>query len=136
MSKKPISEKKQIRQFSVAMGVFLSILGSISLYKGGDLYPYFYSIGATFAAVGLALPIVIKPIFRLWMKIAFALGWFNTRLLLSIIYFLMFAPIGLITRILRIDFLDRKFPQKNKTTYWKPHRSHKEDKEDAYERQF
>lgn len=136
MAKKAPSEKKQIRQFSVAMGVFLSIIGSISLYKDGNAYPYLYGIGGAFALIGLALPAVIKPVFRLWMKIAHALGWFNTRLLLSIVYFFIFAPIGLITRLLRIDFLDRKFPRTEAATYWKDHQSQAAVREDSYERQF
>ncbi|EFK96266.1 conserved hypothetical protein, membrane [sediment metagenome] len=118
------------------MGVVLSLFGAISLYKGGGAWRYLFSIGGAFAVLGLALPAVIKPVFRLWMKIAGALGWLNTRLLLSIVFFTVFTPVGLVARLFRIDWLDRKFPKPDAPTYWKDHRDLTEGREDPYERQF
>ena len=135
MPKKVPSEKKQIRQFSAAMGAFLALLASINLYRHGHAWPVLYGAGGAFAVVGLAVPIAVKPVFRLWMKIAGALGWFNTRLLLSIVFFLVFAPIGLVTRLLRIDLMDQKFPRPDRETYWKK-KEKRALEPDAYERQF
>ena len=136
MGKAQPDEQKQIRQFSVAMAVVLSVFGSISLYKGGNAYPYLYGIAGAFAAVGLALPAVTKPVFKVWMKLAHALGWFNTRLLLSLVFFLVFTPVGIVTRILRIDFLDRKWPRPDRDTYWRARPPADPRREDPYERQF
>ena len=53
----------------------------------------------------------------LWMKFAHAVGWFNTRLLLTIVYFILFAIPALILKLLRKDLLNRKFS--NEPSYWK-----------------
>ncbi|TRX60104.1 hypothetical protein FNH22_08630 [Fulvivirga sp. M361] len=54
-------------------------------------------------AVGLGVLSMIIPAFGrglvyVWEKIAFALGWFNSRVLLSIIYYLILLPIALLNR--------------------------------------
>ena len=45
---------------------------------------------------------------RGWMKFAAALGWFNTRLLLTIVYVFLFGIAAIILKILRKDLLRRK----------------------------
>jgi hypothetical protein len=135
---KKVSETKQIRQFSVAMGVLLAILASINFWRHGQdghAWPYLYGVGGAFAAIGLAFPVVVRPIFRGWMKLAGVLAWLNTRLLLSIVYFLVFTPFGLVTRLFRIDLMDQKFPGPARESYWKKRETRAADP-DQYERQF
>ncbi|HYQ86642.1 MAG TPA: SxtJ family membrane protein [Bacteroidota bacterium] len=59
---------------------------------------------------------IYRTLKRWWMAFASALGWVNTRILLSIVYFTLFA-IGAVTlRILRKDLLDRK--GRRGASYW------------------
>jgi uncharacterized protein involved in cysteine biosynthesis len=51
------------------------------------------------------------------MKFAFVLGWVNTRIIITLIFFLVVTPIGLIMRILKSDLLAEKI-NKNTETYW------------------
>lgn len=51
-----------------------------------------------------------------WMTFARAIGWFNTRLMLIIIYFIVLAIPALLLKIIRKDLLDRKFSARS--TYW------------------
>lgn len=79
-------------------------------------------------------PNLLKPIYIFWMKLAFILGWVNTRVILCVIFFLLFTPMGLIIKLFGIDLLERKF-DKTKQSYW----IKKEQKEFLpldYERQF
>ena len=60
----------------------------------------------------------MKPIHIGWMTLAFALGWFNTRLLLGIFFYLILTPIGVLMRLFGKDLLDQRI-DKRATTYWK-----------------
>ncbi|MDP3041954.1 MAG: SxtJ family membrane protein [Candidatus Omnitrophota bacterium] len=62
---------------------------------------------------------LLKYIYILWMRLAYILSWVNTRILLVIIFYLVFSPIGLFMRLFRIDPLERKFRRLN-VSYWKP----------------
>lgn len=58
----------------------------------------------------------IKPVYIVWMRFAFILGWINTRIILVILFYLIFTPVGLFMRLFRIDLLERK---NKEGTYWK-----------------
>jgi hypothetical protein len=80
---------------------------------GGARWPW---IGAAvFASTGLILPQVLKPVYLLWMKLGHALGWINTRIILGLVFFIMFAPVALMLRILGKDPLHRKLDEKTET---------------------
>ncbi|MGR3319932.1 MAG: SxtJ family membrane protein [Candidatus Anammoxibacter sp.] len=133
--KKEFNEKKHIRTFGFGLTVFLALIGGLQIYKGHSsvaVYPFSASLVAL--CVSLAFPIALKPIYKVMMFAAQAIGWVNTRLLLGIIFYTIFAPIGLFLRLIRKDLLDRKF-DKNCDSYWV-----KRDKQvmdmSRYEKQF
>ena len=46
------------------------------------------------------------------MGLAFCLGWVNTRIILTLVYYLVVTPIGLMMRLLRKDLLNLKIGKK------------------------
>ena len=46
--------------------------------------------------------------FRLWMEFGSVLGWINSRLLLGLVFYLMFFPIGFMMRLFGWDAMHRK----------------------------
>jgi hypothetical protein len=69
------------------------------------------------------------------MTLALILGWIMTRIILSILFFILFVPIGWIARIFGKDFLDQKFdPSAN--SYWILRDSTKPEIKEAFEKQF
>ena len=72
----------------------------------------------------------LKTLYDLWMKFAAVLAWINTRILLVIMFYLVFTPTGFIMRLFGADPLDLKM-DKNKNSYWIKKEGHTD-----YERQF
>jgi len=75
-----------------------------------------------------------KKIYDYWMLFAKALGWVNTRILLSLMYFVIFTPFRIVSIVIGKDFLDRKI-EKVRESYWNK-REIKPFKKELYERQF
>lgn len=75
-------------------------------------------ISAVFFALAFITPLILKPIYIAWMRFAFVLGWINTRLILAVMFYLVFTPAGIILRLLRKDLLDRRI-EKGNQSYWK-----------------
>lgn len=75
-----------------------------------------------------------KRIYDYWMLFAKALGWVNTRILLSVIYFIVFTLFRMISIIVGKDLLDRKI-EKDRESYWQK-REVKPFKKELYKRQF
>ena len=58
--------------------------------------------------VSLAVPTVGYYIVWLWYKIAEVLGWVNSRIILSILFFLFLSPLALLYRLFNKDTLQIK----------------------------
>ncbi len=125
-------EKRDIRI------VFLIFSGFFTFFA----WRYYPSI-LSYVLLGLVLlllpiiafsPTLLRPVFKLWLKVAHAVGWFNTQLLLSIVFMLIFIPTGLIMRLFRKDPMKRKILAEG--TYWEPYELEGLKDKKRYERQF
>ena len=127
---------KQIRQFGILVGIVLVAVGSWQLYR--QIYPIvrivLWSIGSFLFAGGLLWPQILKPLYVLWMLLAHMLSWVNTRIILGVIFYLIFTPIALVMRILQRDGLQKKI-NKNASSYW-TQRTAPENIKEHFERQF
>ena len=67
------------------------------------------------------------------MVFAVILGWIMTRVILSLVFYLIMTPIGLLTRLIGEDFLGLK--KTDSGSYWNLRDSNYETNQD-YEKQF
>ncbi|MDD5136441.1 MAG: SxtJ family membrane protein [Candidatus Omnitrophica bacterium] len=112
------NELKDIRQFSWVLSGILTVLGVVNLFKHRVSWSYWlFGLGIITALMILTAPKLLRPVYLTFTKIAHAIGWFNTRAILILIYYMLITPIALIMRIFREDPLDRKI-EKNAASYW------------------
>ena len=82
----------------------------------------------------MKIPKLLKPAYSAWMKFASILAWINTRIILFLIFYLVFTPIGLLMRLFRAGLLDIRV-EKDRQSYWKKKEKPAFNPSD-YERQF
>lgn len=128
------SGKSDLRQFGITMGIVLILFGGLFLWCDKDYYIYLFIIAAAFIILGLAVPFVLKPIHKVWMTISIILGWIMTRVILSVLFYLVVTPTRCLARLFGKQFLDLKI-DKNARSYWIPKKELKLNKAE-YERQF
>ena len=126
----------ELRKFGLVVGgVFLAI-GAWTLYREKSPYvsrPALGLGGALFLLGALAPALLYWP-HRVWMAFAHALGWFNTRVILSALFYVVLTPIGLLMRLVSGDPMDRKIEPARKS-YWHDREKKPFDPAD-YEHQF
>ena len=111
------ADKKEFRKFGITVGIFLIALGAVFLWQGKFFASYLIYIGLFLLSLALLIPQILKPLYFIWMSFAIILGYFMTRIILSLIFFLLFTSIGIIMRLLGKDPLQEKFdPHIN--SYW------------------
>lgn len=76
-------------------------------------FPPLYYVSGGIGVVGLASRAAGKWLVWGWFKIAFAFGWINTRVLLSVVFYLLVTPIGWMFRLSGNDSLRLKKPEKS-----------------------
>lgn len=126
-------DKKSLRKFGITICIVFLVMGLIAIIRDRNAsLPIYISI--IFLVPAIIMPVLLKPVYILWIRFAYLLSWINTRSILIIIFYLIFAPIGIVMRLFGIDLLDRKIDDK-KNSFWKE----KEKRELGpldYERQF
>jgi len=111
------SGKKELRQFGLSVGAVLLIIGGWLLWKQRPAFIYFAALGGFLVGGGLLVPIVLKPLFRVWMTFGVVMGFVMTRIILSILYFGVFTPTALVLKLLRKDLLEERWDKAAKS-YW------------------
>ena len=126
-------DRKNLREFGLTLGAFFLVISGVCLFKQKSAYLTYSLIASCVSSImGLVLPSFLKPVYIVWMRFAFILGWINTRIILVILFYLVFTPLGLLMRLFRIDLLERE----NKLdSYWKKKEKIKLNPLD-YERRF
>ena len=128
------SEKSDIRKFGITIGLFLMILAGVLFWRGRESFEILLVSGLALCLLGLTIPVILKPVYWIWMVFATILGWIMTRVILSLLFYLVITPIGVFSRLSGNRFLDLKW-DKSKSTYWNYRVSKQQNRED-YERQF
>ncbi len=129
------SSRKDLRSFGLLIGGVAGVLGCLLLWRGRDNYLYFLALSAAFISSGLLMPVVLKPLHKVWMALAVVMGWVMTRLILLVLFFVVVTPVGLLARLLKRDLLNLKLDRSAPSSYWIPRKGGREEKSD-YERQF
>tara|TARA_B100000886_G_C20347206_1_gene459186 strand:- start:117 stop:530 length:414 start_codon:yes stop_codon:yes gene_type:complete len=128
------TENKDLRSFGITFGIIFLIIAGFLLYMENKSFQLFIVISSIFIIFSFLIPIILKPIYIAWMSFAIILGWFMTRLILSLLFYLIVTPIGLLTRVLGKDFLELKKEASN-NSYWNQ-RDSSFEKNQSYEKQF
>ncbi|MFH1888573.1 MAG: SxtJ family membrane protein [Candidatus Omnitrophota bacterium] len=127
-------DKDNLRKFGIIMGIAFMVITVIILIRHKHNLIPTAIVSAIFLISAFTAPLLLKPVYLGWMRFAFILSWINTRVILFIMFYLIFAPVGIIMRILRIDLLRRKI-DKDKDSYWQDADKKPFNRAD-YDRQF
>jgi len=129
-------EKKNLVFFGYGLAVIITFFAIRSGVKHGFTNGEFIALGcavvlALLTAVSLK---AIRPVYKIWMKVALLIGEVMNFLILSVIFYVLFSFAGIVLRLIRKDLLDEKI-NKSAKTYWKPSRSVVFDRE-SYTKQY
>ena len=127
-------EKSDLRKFGITIGLILLILAGYFFWKGNESFQLFLIIGTILFALGIAIPAFLKPIYWVWIIFATILGWVMTRLILSLLFYVIITPIGLFPRLFGKQFLELKWKH-SQQSYWNM-RTHGTFDKKNYERQI
>ena len=127
-------DRKALRNFGLLMAAVLLLIGGWLWWKEASSWPWAAGAAALLAGCGLAVPAVLKPVYRAWMILALILGWVMTRVILTGVFYLVVTPIGFLGRAFGEQFLQLK-KSKEVTSYWVRRTGPPRRKSD-YERQF
>ena len=110
--------KKILRKFGVMVGGIFLLIGFWIYYSSQNFVGLiFLFIGTMLLVSGLIFTTTLSLVYKVWMGLAFTLGWLMSRILLTILYYFVITPIGLLAKLVGKDFLDINYKLKRES-YW------------------
>ena len=103
-------DKQELRKFGLIFaGMFILFFALLLPWIWDKPSPVWaWIVAAVFAGTGLLLPMLLTPVYHLWMKIGHVLGWINTRIILGLVFFVIFAPVAIVFKIFGKDALKQR----------------------------
>src|SRR6266404_6051371 len=90
---------RALRRFGFTVGFVILLLGSVLLWRHRGAGWPLISIGTVLVLAACFVPLALKWVHGPWMIVSLALGWIVTRILLTIVFFLVVTPIGALQRL-------------------------------------
>ena len=113
------TSSKEIRKFGLVIAIALGVIGSFVYVKFGnfDVVGWLWGIGLLFLILGFILPSILRPVYRIWMLLAYFIGGIVSRVILTVLFYVVLTPTGLVLRLFGKDVLDQRF-EKDRESYW------------------
>ena len=105
------------RSFGIVFAFVFAVIGLLPLVFGGSVRVWALTVGGLFLLVALAVPAILAPLNRAWLRFGLLLHRIVSPLVLGIMFFLVVTPTGLLMRALGKDLLRLRF-DKQSSSYW------------------
>ena len=122
----PELDRKGLRKFGVISGAIVAIMFGIMIpwiFDHPLKWPWQtnsfgipnwpWSIAYFLWIIAVIFPSFLKSIYIVWMFLGNIMNWLNTRIILGILFLIMFVPIGLIMKLFGKDPMSRSLNTKN-----------------------
>ncbi len=112
---------KELRTFGWTVGGLLVGLSAVwwwwSAYTSSAGQEFVLAAGVVLVVLATVYPAALREFRAGWLALARGMGWVNTRVLLTLFYYGVIGPVGLVMRLFGRDPLDRKWPS-DQPSYW------------------
>jgi len=109
---------RELRRFGLSFGSGLTVMGGLLLWKEKAPAPWLLGVAGIVILAALVFPRLLQPLEALLAKVFVAVTTALTYVALTLAFFLMILPIGLLMRVFGKDTMNIR--TKNPDTYWQP----------------
>jgi len=111
--------RKQLNQFGFVWLGFLTLFGVIAWLKldAPTLAKVLWVLAVVVPVVGWLAPAFMRLVFVGMSYLAWPIGFVVSHVVLALVYYLVFTPIGLVMRLIGYDPMRRRFDPEA-VTYW------------------
>lgn len=119
--KTPDELKKHLRRFGLVMAAMFFLLAGVSLWKHDFVLSTFSMVvlplSIAFFVSALIIPASLEKVEYYWLQFGEKISSFMTPVILTLSFFLLITPMGLLIRLFRKDLLQLKL-NRSSDTYW------------------
>lgn len=111
--------KKDLRNFGLIWAAILLIIALVPLFKGEQARLWALGVALLFVISSLSFPEIYSKtkFYQGWIKFGGVIGKINSKIIIFILFYFIFLPVGLILKILKKDLLSKKL-DKSRASYF------------------
>lgn len=113
--------KKELRVFALLSFAFFGLVGYWT-HSGGHSWTsrLLWGLGLLLGLGGLIRPAALLLVYRMWMTLAYPIGFVLSNVLMGAVYYLVITPTGLVMRAFGWDPMSRRI-DRSAASCWVPH---------------
>jgi hypothetical protein len=115
--------------FGILFFIFFLIIGLYPLKFGGSIKVWLVVLSLAFLIITIFKPNLFTSLNKLWIKLGILLGKIISPIIMSLVFFFVVTPTGILIRILKKDVMGLK---RGAASYWIT----REDKVQSMKKQF
>lgn len=105
------------RSFGLVFTAVFLIVGFWPLLSGNAIRLWALAVSAVFLALALLRPTLLHPLNRAWMRFGMLLHRVVSPVIMAVMFYLVFTPVGVVMRLLGKDPLRLRM-EREAETYW------------------
>ena len=110
-------DKREIRKFGLIAFIFFGCLCLLGFFANKFMPFYLFGLLSILGLGFILLPVQLKPVYSVWLKISHFIGRIITTFFLTMAYYLVITPSALVKRLFGGAPLQTR-PDKNASSYW------------------
>lgn len=120
-----------LRKFGFTIGGVLLLITLLLVFRGRTAGPIWGAIAFAFILAASIVPAWLGPFHRIWLSFSIVLGAIMTPVILTIFFFLVVTPVGLLQHLFGKRSVELRF-RTGEESYWRE----RPVRETDYEKQF
>jgi hypothetical protein len=109
--------RRDLRRFGLLVGGVFALLAAWFFYRERAYWSWMLVPALPLLLMGAVYPAALRFVYLAWMSLALVLGFVVSTILLTIFFYLVITPMGLLARAVGKDFLSLKL-NSSQESYW------------------
>jgi hypothetical protein len=130
----PVGDR-DLRRFGLLVGGVFALLAAWFFYRGKPFWSWMLVPAVPLLLLGAIYPRALRFVYLAWMSLALVLGFVVSTILLTIFFYVVITPMGLLARAVGKDFLSLKLDS-SQASYWIARDPQEKQTAVDYERQY
>jgi hypothetical protein len=113
-----VSSTASSRSFGLLIAALLGLLAVLNYWSGKHGYVYWGGAAVVFLAIALAMPRILAPLKRLWLRLGHVFHRVVGPPVLALTYVVAIVPVGLLVQMFGLDLLGTR-RNNSAASYWR-----------------
>lgn len=111
---------KELKKFGLTMALICVLFSLIGIWKNGTVTGFgliLSFLAVVFGVLAVFAPLTLRSFEKFWLALGEKINKFVTPVILSITFYVLITPLGLLLKLMGKDILSLKI-DKTRSTYW------------------